>query len=163
MRFRIPAIALVVLTAGCSGSEDYVPPDSEEDPELVACMDALEADLQEIDEAEVVTVDWSQVTEDLDGNPLDPAADIDQLVVAFLDLTVEQVAEVLCRDSMAQSDVVLLVEDNTVQGSTSAELDASSTAGTVAGVTLLGGGTVRAMAIVEVTAGLANTVVTVSS
>ncbi len=154
---------MVGATFGCGGSDPYEPPEGEDDPDLIACMDALLADVQEIDEAEEVVVDWSQLSEDLDGDPLDPAADIDQLVVTFLDQDAEEAAEWLCSGAGEQSDVVLLVEDNTVQGSTLAELDATDTAGTVAGVELLGGGEVLALAIAEVRAGLVNAGIVVTN
>lgn len=163
MRLRMLVTCFIIGAAGCGGSDPYVPPGDDDDADLVSCMDGLEAGVQEIDEAAVVTVDWSQLTEDLDGDPLDPAADIDQLVVTFLDQTVEEVAERLCTGALEQNDVVLLVEDNTVHGGTLAELDATGTAGSVAAVQLLGDGTVRAMAIAEVLAGLVNTGILVTN
>ena len=162
-RLWLPLVLVAWTSTGCGGSDPYEPPADDDDADVVSCMDALEADVQAIDEAEEVVVDWSQLTEDLDGDPVDPAADIDQLVVTFLDQTVEEAAERLCTGALEQSDVVLIVEDNTVQGSTLAELDATGTAGTVAAVQVLGGGTVRGMAIAEVLAGLVNTGILVTN
>ena len=156
----IPFAALLV--AGCGGSDDYVPPSDDDDADIVSCMDRLQASIQEVDAAAVVTVDWSQVTEDLDGEALDPAADLDQLEVAFMQLAVEDAAEDLCKDAVRQNDIVLLVQDNSVQGHTSAEMDVSTAAGTVAGLVLSGGDTRRLLALAEIVAGSPHTVITLT-
>ena len=61
--------------------------------------------------AEDATVDWSALTEDLQGHALDPAADIDQLgLVAYRYLSPEEVTEAIESDSLQMSDVSVYLQ-----------------------------------------------------
>lgn len=152
----ILALAITLASAGCGEREDYVPPADDDDADVVSCMDDLEAKADATAPSDEVTVDWSGVTQDLEDNPVDPAVDVDQLVVSFIDGSFEEVAEDLCNDALQQDDLVYLWEDNTVQGDTVARVDATGMEGTVAAVVVFGGGNRIALAVAEVLAGLAD-------
>ncbi len=152
----ILALALALTSVGCGERDEYVPPSDDDDADIVSCMDGLEAKAEDSAPSDEMVVDWSGVTQDLEGNPVDPAVDVDQLVVSFMDADFEEVAEALCDDNLQQDDLLHLWEDNSVQGDTLALVDASGMENTVAAVVVAGDGRRIALALAEILAGLAD-------
>jgi hypothetical protein len=72
---------------------------------------------------EDLTVDWSGLTTDLLGQPLEPTTDLDTIrVVAFQDLGVEDVLEDIAADDLHQADLAGNVDHEITAGETSAEI-----------------------------------------
>lgn len=75
-------------------------------------------------------VDWSGLTEDLLGNPMDPAADCDVIsIVAFEGLTQEEALQGINDDTLLQSDLSGFADYTRVADETSAKLSEFSLMG----------------------------------
>lgn len=71
------------------------------------------------------TIDWSDLTTDLLGHPLDPAAEIDRLMlVALTGLTATEIEEAIVEESLVQADVRLAALYYPEGGATSAAVSA---------------------------------------
>ena len=117
----------LLLLAACSKSEE------------ITLTDAMNFSFSsDIDAASIVVpagedslVDWSAVTEDLLGSPIDPTADIGEVsIVAFGDLTQDEVIDGINNETLKQSDLTGFVSYVPQSGETSAMLTDFSVSGT---------------------------------
>ena len=86
--------------------------------QIESCVDNTDndgdGDIDELDECIDLTVDWSQITHDLQGHEMDPVADIDNVaMVIFRYLSQDEVEQKLSDNTLVQSDIGLYVSVET--------------------------------------------------
>ncbi len=120
---------------------------ADDDSAAVECAGVWVADLQEVT-AGAVAVDWSGLTEDMLGQPLDPTQDLDELEVMALALNVQAARQKICDDALQQGDVaVMLAPIELVPNMTSASVDTTDMGGKTLVAAVRTGTDTRSMAI----------------
>ena len=105
----ILALALVAL-AGCGSACDATSDLTLDDANNYAFDGALDIRSTPLPSGSDPVFDWSGLTTDLQGHPLDPVDDIDNVaVIAFWSLTHAEVEAGLSTDSLAQEDLAVFV------------------------------------------------------
>jgi hypothetical protein len=106
---------LLMLVAGCSGdgggtSAGAVQCNGASPVELsitdetnYSFQSQLSIQMTTLEDATDLTFDWSNLTRDFFGKPLDPAADIDMILIALWNLTPSELQESLNRDNLPRS------------------------------------------------------------
>ncbi len=102
-----------------------------EEPHAIVLTDAYNYGLETSMQVEVIavencpndlTVDWSALTEDLGGNPMDPSEVTMLRVVRFYDLEPEEIVEDITSDTLTQADIAGYVDYLPVGSETDAVL-----------------------------------------
>jgi hypothetical protein len=120
---------------------------ADDDSAAVDCAGTWITELQDVTSG-AITVDWSGLTEDLHGEPLDPAHDLDELQVMALALNAGAARQKICDDALQQSDVaVLLSPVELVPNMTSASVDTTDMGGWTLVAAVRTGGATRSMAL----------------
>jgi hypothetical protein len=79
---------------------------------------------------EDLTVDWSGLTVDLRGQPLDPTSDLDTIRVVAFETSVEEVLADIAGSDLQQSDISGIVDHEITAGETNAEISGFNFNGT---------------------------------
>ena len=122
MRFNYCPILILSLIGVCSLGCSVVGENT------IACVQNLDASLQEVAADEAITVDWSGLTETLDGDTMDPT-DLVGLAVAWFEMSPSEATQELCNGRLSQSDVWAVYADPSIAGYTSAEMPSSGPVG----------------------------------
>ena len=124
----------------------------------MSCVEAMEAMLQEVGVSPNITVDWSALDEDVDGNPVDPA-DLASLSVAGFEYEAGEAIAGICDGTLDQADITLSSFDGSINGSTTAEIETTGMTGATLMVSVSSGEGAYSTALVSVVGDSANTVI----
>lgn len=147
VRLTITCLVAGSLLAGCKTTEPAATP--AEEPSAAAepatpadCVTTQTAAMLAVQPGAGAVVDWSGVTTDREGQPLDPAA-IDEFRLMFYALEPGPFIEKMCGPGLGSADIAYVVQEGALQKTTSTPFDSSPHAGRGATLELISEGKVR--------------------
>ncbi|MFZ5478806.1 MAG: hypothetical protein ACOZNI_18685 [Myxococcota bacterium] len=118
----------MIFLLACTGGGDDTGKDGPEDFDGTFVLtdernygftSALDIGCEEAPLGEDFTIDWSRLTTDMLGQPVDPAADVSTATLIAFDISQEEVEAALVIEDLDGNDLVAFASNDTVTGTTS--------------------------------------------
>lgn len=150
-------LILIVMACPETSPGDDDDAGDDDDSALEGCMETTSAMMQTVCVCDSVTVDWTTLTEDENGQPLDPETDIHAARLTYFDMDEDEFVRDICEGGEPnQDDLEWYQERYDFTGTASSGFDASSFEGRMVVADVSGVWEVRGTAFARVDAASSN-------